>query len=519
MVVLDADSIMSGGAISNLVRLMERNPGVGLVQGVPMLVNGESILARLQQFASRLYGSCAAAGLNYWQLSEANYWGHNAIIRLDPFIRHCSLPELPGDGPFGGRILSHDYVEAALMRRAGWQVWLATDMDGNYEECPGNLIDLAKRDRRWLQGNLQHTRLIVARGLNPVNRVHFILGILSYLASPLWLVLLCLSAIIAWQVDRLDPAQYATAGFAQHLHWSLQGQSITLFAYTMALLFLPKIIAIFDLRRRPGAVVAFGSWSAVLQGMLLETGIFTLLAPVLMLFHSKFVVLTLCRQNISWGSQRRGREGAAAWEEAISEHWGHTVAGIVGAAIAYRIDPRLAAWMAPVLLGLMGSIPLSYLTGSIDAGLALRRRGLFLTPDETAPTPELLSVTQNMEQAGSGTRPVPEELEGDYGLLQAVLDPYVNAVHGALLRTKEDQPIVSEQRFETLRSKLIRYGPQALQPQEKVALLLDGESVRRLHDEVWSAPTAHLAPWWRVAINHYSRVAPVPATPFTRQAA
>lgn len=126
------------------------------------MVNGDTVLARLQQFASRLYGGISATGLNYWQLGEANYRGHNAIIRPAPFIRHCSLPELPGEGPSGGRIMSHDYVEAALLRRAGWQVWLATEIVGNCEECPGNVIDLAQRDRRWLQGNLQHARLIAA---------------------------------------------------------------------------------------------------------------------------------------------------------------------------------------------------------------------------------------------------------------------------------------------------------------------------------------------------------------------
>jgi membrane glycosyltransferase len=143
MVVLDADSLMTGEAIHRLVQLMERNRRVGIIQGVPLLANAETIIARLQQFASRLYGPVSASGLNYWQLSEANYWGHNAIIRLAPFIRHCSLPELPGTGPFGGRILSHDYVEAALMRRAGWEVWLATGLEGNYEECPPTVIDLA----------------------------------------------------------------------------------------------------------------------------------------------------------------------------------------------------------------------------------------------------------------------------------------------------------------------------------------------------------------------------------------
>ena len=154
----------------------------------------------MQQFATRLYGAVSATGLNFWQLGEGNYWGHNAIIRLAPFIRHCSLPDLPGDGPFGGRIMSHDYVEAALMRRAGWDVWLATDMEGNYEECPGNVIEFAQRDRRWLQGNLQHARLIAAKGFHSVNRVHFSLGILAYLASPLWLAFLVISAVLAYQV-------------------------------------------------------------------------------------------------------------------------------------------------------------------------------------------------------------------------------------------------------------------------------------------------------------------------------
>jgi membrane glycosyltransferase len=301
MVVLDADSIVSGEAIVKLVRLMERNRRVGLIQGVPLLVNGETILARLQQFASRLYGPIFSAGLNFWQMSEANYWGHNAIIRLAPFIRHCALPELPGDGPFGGRILSHDYVEAALMRRAGWQVWLATDLEGNYEECPANLIDLAKRDRRWLQGNLQHTRLIFARGFYFINRIHFALGILSYLASPLWLIFLGLSSIIAWQSIGHDHPLLHLGGFGDRLHWSYQTQALVLFAFTTSLLFLPKVIALFDLRSRPTDTAAFGGWKKLFASVGLETLVFTLLAPVLMLFHTKFVVLTLCRQSVSWG--------------------------------------------------------------------------------------------------------------------------------------------------------------------------------------------------------------------------
>jgi hypothetical protein len=157
MIVLDADSIMKGETLVEMVRLMERHPGVALIQTPPVPVNRESLFARILQFASSIYGRMFTAGLNYWQLGESNYWGHNAIIRVQPFLDHCGLPKLPGREPFGGEILSHDFVEAALLRRAGWEVWLAYDLEGSYEEIPPTLIDYAKRDRRWCQGNLQHS--------------------------------------------------------------------------------------------------------------------------------------------------------------------------------------------------------------------------------------------------------------------------------------------------------------------------------------------------------------------------
>jgi membrane glycosyltransferase len=517
MVVLDADSIVTGEAIVKLVRLMERNRRVGLIQGVPLLINGETILARLQQFASRLYGPIFSAGLNYWQLSEANYWGHNAMIRLAPFIRHCSLPELPGDGPFGGRILSHDYVEAALMRRAGWQVWLATNLEGNYEECPGNVIDLAKRDRRWLQGNLQHAKLIVARGFHFINRIHFSLGILAYLASPLWLAFLVLSALIAWRAVGQPAPLHHVDGFAGLLRWSYETQALVLFAFTTALLFLPKVIALFDLRARPGDEKHFGGWPKIFASVFLETGIFTLLAPVLMVFHTKFVVLTLCRQSISWGSQRRGRDGASAWSESVNEHWGHTCAGIIAAALVWHINPILAAWMSPVLAGLIFSIPLSYWTGSLASGEMMQRHKIFQTPEESAPLPEVTDM--NARLAGSPDSHVPSELLPDYGLLQAALDPFVNAAHLALLRTKDEQPMASETHFAELREKLLKKGPTKMTTRDKVSLLMDSASMTALHEEIWSTPSEDLAEWWQRALNHYNFVAPAPTTAFSRAAA
>lgn len=513
MIVLDADSVMGGEAVEKLVRLMERNPRVGLIQAVPALANGETILARVQQFASRLYGAIFATGLNYWQMGEANYWGHNAIIRVLPFITHCSLPELPGGGPFGGRILSHDYVEAALMRRAGWQVWLAANLPGNYEECPANLVEFAKRDRRWLQGNLQHTRLIVARGFHAVNRIHFLLGILSYLASPLWFAFLVLSCVIVY---RAKPA-FGSLAPESALPWSSGAQAIGLFAATLGLLFLPKVLALFDLRRRPTERVQFGPWGKLIKGVVAETATFTLIAPILMLFHTKFVVLTLCRQTVTWGTQRRGSAGASAWNEAVSAHMQQTLLGVAFFFFVAGVSTTLAWWMSPLLAGILLSIPISYVTGTAPPGLALRERGIFVTPEETAPRPELCRLQAVLEEAGGG-RPVPSGLAVHYGVLQAVLDPYVNAAHVSLLRAKNDPPPATEQRLAELRERLIQDGPAALNTRDLMAVLADVDSMVALHEEVWATPSARLAPWWRSALQHYQIVAPPPHTAFTRVA-
>ncbi|MDP3070753.1 MAG: glucans biosynthesis glucosyltransferase MdoH [Opitutaceae bacterium] len=518
MVVLDADSIMTGEAIVRLAQLMERNPQVGIIQGVPALANGETLLARLQQFASRLYGPVSATGLNYWQLGEANYWGHNAIIRLAPFIRHCALPELPGDGPFGGRIMSHDYVEAALMRRAGWQVWLATELEGNYEECPGNLIELAQRDRRWLQGNLQHARLVGAKGFHAVNRVHFTLGILAYLASPLWLAFLAISVVLAWRYGMTGVATAPVSSFAGYLGWTTLTQAGCLTLFTLTILFLPKILAILDLRGRPQEIAAFGGWGDLIIGAFAETLVFTLLAPVLMLFHTQFIVLTIGRRKISWGVQRRGRDGAAVLAEAVAAHWVHTLIGLAGWMMVSRIAPGLAFWMAPILAGLIFSIPLSFFTGSLAVGLAVQREGLFKTPEESRPLPELAELAEALSARRRGPLPLPELAE-NYGLLQAVLDPYVNAVHVSLLRAKEELTPASEERFVGLRAMLLRDGPAALKPGDRLALLLDADSMNALHHSLWSSPAARLAPWWQLALRHYNLIGPAPETAFTRKSA
>jgi membrane glycosyltransferase len=185
--------------------------------------------------------------------------------------------------------------------------------------------------------------------------------------------------------------------------------------------------------------------------------------------------------------------------------------------VAWRIDPSLALWMSPVLIGLICSIPLSYFTGSTVCGLALRKWGIFQTVEESRPLPELVELGTAL--AARPRREPPPALRADYGLLQAVLDPYVNAVHISLLRVKDELPPATEQRLSALRATLIAQGPRALRPRERLALLMDADSMHSLHGEIWATPGDRLAQWWRLALRHYARFAPGPQTVFSHETA
>jgi len=516
MVVLDADSLMTGQTLVRLVGLMEKNPAVGIIQTAPRIVNGETLYARMQQFANRLYSPLFLAGLNYWQQHGANYWGHNAIIRVQPFMEHCCLPELPGREPFGGRILSHDFVEAALMSKAGWQVWIAPELEGSYEEGPPALIDSAKRDRRWCQGNMQHGWLLFARGFRPVNRLHLFLGIMGYVASPLWLLFLLLSSINVFGV-------VASGGFAAlpEAYTSVFGyqvevpEALTLFAFTMLLLFLPKALSVIVTLRNRELTAAFGGSLRVVLSALFESAASTLLAPINMLFNSKFVIFTLLGQGVSWVTQRRRLdEDDTDWRAAILTHAGHTVIGLIWGLSAFILVPQFFWWLSPVLAGLAFSIPLSIFLSKTSFGQAARRLGIFLTPEETRPCYELKRLRQNLNECYKHLRPI-EPLRDDYGLLQAVLDPYVNAVHVSLLRQRRPSE-ESREYFLLLRQRLLREGPTRLTAKEKMALLLDADSLIWLHRELWRLPAGALAGWWRLAMRQYNVLTATPVTALYR---
>ena len=518
MVVLDADSIMTGRALVRLATLMERNPQVGIIQTAPRIVQGESLYARLQSFANRLYSPLFLAGLNYWQQHEGNYWGHNAIIRIQPFIDHCALPDLPGSEPFGGRILSHDFVETALMRRAGWGVWLAGEIDGSFEEGPPTLIESAKRDRRWCQGNLQHTWLLTARGFRPANRFHLLMGVMAYASSPLWLLFLALSTVhVFGLVARpaaagLLRAQDVTTVFGFTIEVPV---ALSLFIFTMLLLFLPKIVSVVLTLGQPESVGRFGGRVKLVVSAVLETVVSVLLAPVNMMFNSKFVLFTLLGQGVGWVTQQRGADDDGSdWREAIITHGGQTVFGVIWGVSSYIISPPFFWWLSPVLAGLVFSIPLSIFLGKASFGRRARDLGVFLTPEETHPPYELKRLQQNLAECYRHLPPI-EPLRAHYGLMQAVLDPYVNAMHVALLRQRRPSDEAREW-FALLRQRLLAEGPAKFTSKETMALLLDAESMIWLHRELWSSPPDAIAAWWRLAIRQYNVLTSAPTTALYR---
>jgi membrane glycosyltransferase len=383
MVVLDADSLMSAETIIDLTMAMEADPRSGIIQTLPLIINRNTLYARLQQFAARIYGPVIAEGLRLWMGRDGNYWGHNAIIRTRAFAETAILPDLSGKPPFGGHILSHDFVEAALMRRARWRVTMMRGVVGSYEESPPSIIDLAQRDRRWAQGNLQHLRVIGAKGLALASRQHFAVGIFSYLASPLWLLQLLIGIIITLQATYLRP-EYFTKEFVLYPEWPRfdAERSLWLFGGTMAILIAPKLfgvlLGLFDSTIRKGA----GGGVLLLLSAMVEIVLSALIAPLMMLIQSRSVYEILTGKDSGWNTQRRD-DGSIPLGSTARRHAGHMLLGLVATISAALLSPQLAGWMAPTLMGLVLAIPLSHASGMVSIGLGLRRLGLLRTPEET----------------------------------------------------------------------------------------------------------------------------------------
>jgi membrane glycosyltransferase len=493
MIMLDADSIMSGDTLVRLTELMEANPGVGMIQTAPTAVNQTSLFARVQQFTSRLYGRIFAAGLHYWQLGEGQYWGHNTIIRVAPFMEHCALPRLPGEPPLGGEILSHDFVEAALMGRAGWALWLAYDLPGSWEEVPSSLLEEMKRDRRWCQGNIQHLRLLPTEGLYGAHRALFLNGVLSYVSAMLWFAFLILSTTAAIYESLREPV-YFPEGPSLFPEWPVwrPDWAIALAGITAAILFLPKILAILLAIGR-GEAKQYGGVIKLLGSVLFETIISSLFAPIRMVFHTRFVLTNLTGYTVVWHSQTRG-DAETSWGEALRHHGVDTVVASLWAIAVGWLNPMYFWWLTPVVMALVLSIPLSVWTSRVRPGERARRLGLLVTPEETSPPREIVDVQRGVEAADLAAHLLPEWRRD--GFTRAVVDPLLNAVHCALLGSGRSFAEKLRAAHAALVDRAVSVGPEALGPAERRRLLRDPESLLALHRSVWKIGDRERAARW-----------------------
>ena len=385
MIVLDADSMMSGATLVMLARAMAADPKAGIIQSLPLLHNRWTLYARMQQFAGRVYGPIVANGLAAWHGRDGNYWGHNAIIRVKAFAEAAGLPELKGRKPFGGHILSHDFVEAALIRRAGWAVYMLPGLGGSYEETPPNLIELAARDRRWSQGNLQHIKLLNVKGLHWVSRIHFLQGIMSYLASPLWLFLLMTGLVLSTVAKYTEP-NYFPEGFSLFPAWPVfdPERALRLFTLTMAVLFVPKILGIIAAIADPVLRRGCGGVIGLIKSLLAESLLSALLSPIMMLIQSGFVLDVFLGRDSGWKTQKRTEE-APPFNELLHKHAWHMVTGILIGILAFLITTQTFLWLSPIVLGLTLSAVVSWGTGLVSVGRRAWAWNVFRIPEESKP--------------------------------------------------------------------------------------------------------------------------------------
>ncbi len=399
-VMLDADSFIPTETVLRLVRIAQENPKLGILQTLVVGLPSVSVFARVFQFGMRLGMRSYTLGATWWQGDCGPYWGHNAIIRLAPFVAHCRMPVLPGNGPLSGHILSHDQVEAALMRSAGYEVRVLPVDGMSWEENPPTLVEFSRRDLRWCQGNMQYWQLLTLPGLKPVSRFQLAFAIQMYLGSPAWMAMTAIGTVLL-ALSNTPAAQYVPVK---------AGAGTLLFAIMMLMTFAPKIATIIDVMLTPAARRSFGGTLAFAANIGVETLFMILLAPLIALTHTIFMTrLFVFRRGGNWSSQTR-ESHAVPWRLALTKLWPQTVAGCTVLGVVAMKSPNDFGFALMGTSGLILAAPFAVATASPLMGALFARIGIGRIPEENERPAALMPLRlPAMEAQSPAARNKPNE--------------------------------------------------------------------------------------------------------------
>jgi membrane glycosyltransferase len=377
MVPLDADSVMSGEAIVKIVRMMQAHPKLGLVQTLVVGMPSSSAFARIFQFGMRHGMRSYTMGQAWWTADCGPFWGHNAVVRIKPFVEECELPILPGKPPLGGHVLSHDQVEATLMRRAGYEVRVLPFEGGSWEENPPTMLEFAKRDVRWCQGNMQYVKLMDLPGLRPMSRFQLVWAVLMFLGLPAWTFMIGSLPIAAWQARGI--ADYPTT------------LAIGLYIVFFAMYLSPKIAGLIDAVLTKGGVATFGGPVRFAISALVEV-VFSFLQGAVSSFRTTvFMVGLAFGKSVIWGGQSRDAYGIS-WTTAAENLWPQTLFGMLLCSVLYWTSPAAFWWSLPLTAGYLLAIPFAVITASPALGRWMQRNGIAGIPEDFVTPPEVKAV-------------------------------------------------------------------------------------------------------------------------------
>lgn len=384
MLPLDADSLMAGDTVVRLVRMMQAYPRIGILQSLVVGMPSDSAFARIFQFGMRHGMRAYTMGQAWWVGDCGPFWGHNALVRIEPFQTACDLPMLPGKPPLGGHILSHDQVEATLMRRAGYEVRVHPVEGGSWEENPPTMLDFAKRDVRWCQGNMQYVKLLglpgtrdLLPGLEAMSRFQLFWAILMFVGIPAWTLMIALSPVAAWQAAGVTGYPAASAA--------------ALYATFLVMYLMPKIAGLVDAMLTRGGVAAYGGTLRFVASAAIELVFSFLQGAVSTIRTTIFMIGLAFGKSVVWGGQSRDAYGIS-WRTAVENLWPQTLFGVVVCGTLYVISPATLLWSLPLTAGYLLAVPFAVATAAPAAGRWMKQAGLCAIPEDFAPPKEIMAV-------------------------------------------------------------------------------------------------------------------------------